>query len=481
MLTEQKNFLTSFLNVSLTSSEERFRQMLKGPDGATMPHRMVYDEVRTLIDDFRQGGRGIRWVVMPGLRGMGKTTMLGQTYLHLITNGVPRERVLYASLDALHTNVGSSLSDLMEIYEERLGMFLEQVPRERPVFLLFDEVHYEPQWDAVLKVIYDRTPNVFLIATGSSALSLSLGADSARRSFVVKVPPVSFSEFLQMKGRARSGVEDEIWNALMRSENAGEVHRKLLGLRPALANILTSVNPFMVDDFLRTGSIAQSVFVNERYRALAMIYAMIERVVMLDMPVELDLKSYTQIKTMALLSRLAISDRTTLESLSRDLEMSKPTLIVLLDYLEKAGVISKVRPYGSQATMARKTPKYMFACPALRASLLDRTGMGVESGEWMGRLLEDAVSGYLDRQPEHRPRPMVNYDQNEGGADFIVTYPVDRPIVIEVGYGKKDLGQIDLTSSRVHPKYSLLVNDGPLELIDDRIVRLPREWFLLSR
>ena len=38
------------------------------------PNRPVYYRVKKYVDDFLAGQREVRWIIIPGLRGVGKTT-----------------------------------------------------------------------------------------------------------------------------------------------------------------------------------------------------------------------------------------------------------------------------------------------------------------------------------------------------------------------------------------------------------------------
>jgi predicted AAA+ superfamily ATPase len=75
------------------------------------------------------------------------------------------------------------LRSYIEVYESKI-LFEDLVISKEPVFLLLDEVNHDPNWALTLKVIYDKYPNIFIIATGSSALELEneINANLARRA-----------------------------------------------------------------------------------------------------------------------------------------------------------------------------------------------------------------------------------------------------------------------------------------------------------
>ena len=48
--------------------------------GIKFNHRDDFDEITTFIDEFIDGNNVNRFIVLPGLRGVGKTTILFQVY-----------------------------------------------------------------------------------------------------------------------------------------------------------------------------------------------------------------------------------------------------------------------------------------------------------------------------------------------------------------------------------------------------------------
>ena len=79
-------------------------------------------------------------LILPRLRGVGKTTLLLQCYEYLFKEkNVSIADILYISCDA-------------------------------PIFLLIDEIHYDKNWTLHAKILYDKSPFIFMIFTGSSLL-----------------------------------------------------------------------------------------------------------------------------------------------------------------------------------------------------------------------------------------------------------------------------------------------------------------------
>ncbi|MFH1030751.1 MAG: hypothetical protein V1770_05865 [bacterium] len=93
-------------------------------------------------------------------------------------------------------------------------------------------------------------------------------------------------------------------------------------------------------------------------------------------------------------------------------------------------------------------------------------------------LLEDIVGMYLIRIWDQL-KMSLTYDASKNGADFILSLN-NKKIVIEVGAGKKDFGQIINTSLKVNSKYNLIISNEELEYSKElNAVKLPLKYFLL--
>ena len=70
---------------------------------------------------------------------------------------------------------------------------------DKKIFLLIDESQYDKNWALSGKLIYDKTKNIFMIFTGSSALNLEYDADSARRLIKENITPLNYNQHLKLK------------------------------------------------------------------------------------------------------------------------------------------------------------------------------------------------------------------------------------------------------------------------------------------
>lgn len=123
-----------------------------------------------------------RLIAIRGAKGVGKTTLILQ-YIKLHDSNL--ERMLYASLDSNYFTRHSILEFVGEFYKKG----------GQQIFL--DEVHKYEGWSNEVKEIYDEYPDLRIVISGSSLLSILNGdADLSRRCVPYNMQGLSFREYL---------------------------------------------------------------------------------------------------------------------------------------------------------------------------------------------------------------------------------------------------------------------------------------------
>lgn len=453
-----------------------------GADGRDFEPRDDLKRLTEMTEAFLEGRKGARLTILPGLRGVGKSTLLSQLHKRLLEKGVPDDRIFSFSIDEAELALGAGISDVVQGYERRIGRYLEETRSDMKTFLLLDEVQYDPQWGLALKVLYDRAPNVAVFATGSSALELEASADLARRGTFVRVLPLSLAEYLRLIGRTTipADTRRRLVEGLFSSRDAKQAYERVHDAMESMKPALDSITPFDLTAYLKTGSMTSSLTAPDEESSFQFILGTTERIVNQDISRSMSFSQETRLKMSNLLTLLANSDRISYESLSRNLGLSKPTIILGLEAFNQAQVIQSIRAYGQPSISVRKTPRYGFFSPSMRAALMLRAGTWSGDHAQLGRLLEDAVALCLFRLRAEHTIGEYHIDPAAGGADFIVTTSPQQRVAIEVGYGEKDVHQLVQTAKKVRTRYNLLVSDGRLRLIErEEVLEIPRELFLL--
>ena len=449
--------------------------------------RNMFIRVQKLIKDFIGGQKEVRMVSIPGLRGVGKTTLLAQLFLNLY----PRysQDMLYISTDQVVNELDSDLYSVFEEYQKILGMAFEKL--DRNLFIFIDEIHFDKKWAAVLKSIYDRSKKVFVVCTGSSALSLQSTTDLARRIVVEKLYPMNFTEYMLIKTKYESikdktvsikfpikGLKEEIKNTLFFSSNADQCFSRLAQLQAQVNKYWFGIDSFEVDRYLRFGTMPYALTIKDEQRIHSLTNQQIDRVIERDLPElgRFDTATLSSIKNILLL--VAGSGEVSLTNLSKTLKgISLVTLINVLETLEKAEMLIRVYPYGSTYKKVRKPSKYHFMTPAVRHTLLTVVEGENAFTNHQGWYLEDVVALFLYREFSQKLASPTFYDSAKGGADFILAFP-NRKIPIEIGRGKKETGQALFTLKKIQGSYGLVVCS--CELAKEReIIKVPLQYFLL--
>jgi len=475
MNTERKAKLSEFVRDQITQGAFRTRAYIFNDRGERNPQRSMFLRMQKHLRNFLAGDSAIRWLVMPGLRGAGKTTLLAQLYHD--TN-VPAERKLFLSVDQITQTFGASLQDIIEAYEEAIGNF-ERL--EEPLFLFLDEVQYDSHWPGFLKTVYDRTKKVCIVATGSSALMLNVNADVARRAVSETLYPMSFTEFIKIKHNKyeQKGLGAELRKALLESQSAKEAYDKLLACEQAVKQYWLNIDRQEISHYMNYGTLPYMVALKNEALVYDQIKKSLERVVSVDIPQIGKFRPDVASKFQMLLYAIADSDQISLNSLSRTMEIGRPTLMHMLNVLEQTETIMRVYPYGSHRKQVRKPSKYLFISPAFRAMYFRFIGSTQQKDIYEGKLLEDTVGLYLGRLCEQR-EVSLTYDSAAGGADFIIRDD-GGVIAVEVGMGQKGLKQVIQTAKKVKAKYGLVISSSGFKYDEEHsIISIPLEFFLLT-
>ena len=144
-----------------------------------------------------------RAVLITGSRRVGKTTLLKQLILHLITEKkINAKNILYVLLD--HPRLAKI--SILEIVEEFRKIHL--LNRDEKIFLFFDEVQYLKNWEQEVKSLLDLE-NVKIFLSGSASTELFQKTPFLTGRYEkIKIDPLSFQEFLQFKNVSISQSEE---------------------------------------------------------------------------------------------------------------------------------------------------------------------------------------------------------------------------------------------------------------------------------
>ena len=160
-----------------------------------------------LIDDFHERTlpelmprhQHMIWVegkanVVIGMRRAGKTWFCYQKMHELLTEGIPKERLLYLNFEdeRLLPFAAQDFQLVLETYYRKFPDF-----KDKRCYLFLDEVQRIEGWDKFVRRVLD-TEDLSICITGSSSqlLSSEIATSLRGRSLTTEIFPFSFEEFL---------------------------------------------------------------------------------------------------------------------------------------------------------------------------------------------------------------------------------------------------------------------------------------------
>lgn len=488
METNEKEQILKYTLAKLAEAPQLVKNHLEEA-GKPLKYRRAFFRLKKYVDDFLMGEElgniTRRLIILPGLRGVGKTTIVFQIYEYLRNEKkIAQDRIIYFSTDELKAYLGKKILDVADTFIQEVHK-TSPIHLDKEVFILIDEAHFDNNWSETAKVLFDKNKKIFMIFTGSSALNLELSVDAARRITREIVFPMNFSEYLTLryerwfppKNMAESirdilfqGDDDRIVESVSSKEN--ELTKKILKIGRPIEKEWEDFVCFKGFPFTLNMS---------QVEAHEKIFSMIDRVIEKDIFSIQSFNTETRNTISRILTFLALQSPggTSDSKLSERLGIS-PTLVrSILDVLEKTHLIFSIKPYGGAGKIVRKSWKYYFLSPSINTAIRFKLGaFDRTNNEMFGVLVENMVASYFVRMKETINRPTgIFYDADDGGVDFLIQDSKENIIPIEVGYGKKDGGQIKRAIKKFGSKYGVLICDCQKIKKEDNIIYIPITTF----
>ncbi|EKE14526.1 MAG: hypothetical protein ACD_12C00450G0004 [uncultured bacterium] len=474
-----KSKIKEYINDQMAQSDFRARAYVFNAQNSKRPNRDIFSRIESHLQQFLDGNKAYRWVTLTGLRGAGKTTLMYQLYHS-------KKKIdayfLVLSVDEITETLGSSISEVVSVFEEVIGRPITNLDKQ--LFLFLDEVQYDEKWGASLKSVYDRSQDVFIFSTGSAAALINSNSDVARRTIYEKIYPLSFTEFIKIKHDKHEvrGLAENLQKGLFFSKNAEEAYLKILENKERIDNYYLGISRFDFDNYLNYGSLPFMIALDNEALVYDQINKSLDRVVNKDIPQMQSLSSEIISRISAILYAVADMDVLNFTTLAEKFGISRPKIAEIFSALEKAEVLHRIYPQGSHFKQVTQKPsKYLFSSPAFREMYYKTIGNSISEQNSRGKLLEDLVGMYLYRLCDKQPLYSLTYDSAKGGADFIFT--AGRvSTVIEVGVNKKEYRQVVQTAAKVKANYSLIISDGQDELefnSEQNAIKVPLRYFIL--
>ena len=447
--------------------------------------RSDYENIIKYIDNYLEGNNINRFLVLPGLRNVGKTTLLYQVYEYLLKEkGISPQNMLYFSCDLLKKIGKADIFNTINYYIETYhNSTIDAV--SYPIFILVDEAQYDEDWALNGKLVFDASKNIFMILSGSSALKLSQNPDAAIRLLNIPIYPLTYCEHLKLKyGNFKNDISNSIIHLIFDGnvEDISLLNRKIIDIYLNFKNFDMSE----WKNFLQYGGFPSS-FHQDFNDINKKLVNMIDKVVTTDMNNIEGINSETQYLAFQILNYFAFQNpgEVSIGSLSNIFDAKKPLVTKVLNILEKTQLIFHVEPFTSSVKRTTKPNKYFFAASSLKHNLALDVGNAIleDKTAYFGKLLENYVASSfhnLDNRSTNSYK--IYYDDNnrnsEKNVDFIVQRGLEKPIPIEVSCGNKDSSQIKRAIKKYQSSYGIIISNNSQNIVkDDNVIFVPPEIF----
>ena len=335
------------------------------PEYAGMRRRGYFDRFAALVDrtDVR------RAVVLMGPRRVGKTVLLHHVIARFLDD------VRYDTRDLAYVSLDQPLYTRLSIEEVAAELGEASGASRFPRLLFLDEIQYLADWERHLKVFVDAHPEVCCVASGSAAAALRVKSteSGAGRFTDFLLPPLTFYEYLDLQDEAGIVEVDDNGQAHVASENLARLNDRFV-------------------DYVNFGGYPEAVLspsVREdpgRYIGTDIV----EKVLLRDLPSLYGIQDVQELNALFTTLAYNTAGEVSLEELSKDSGVTKPTLKRYLEYLEAAFLIKVVHRIDRNARRFRRATRFKVYVntPALRCALF---GPVTADDDAMGSLAETAV------------------------------------------------------------------------------------------
>lgn len=386
--------------------------------------RFLFEDIENKVNHFFKK-RGLNIILITGLRGTGKTTILKTI--------AKKYNGLYTSGDFLKTK-SIELSDLTEIskaYNKKI--------------IIVDEILYLSDWQIKLKIEADTNQNILYIISGSSAMQLKkISQDLSRRLDTYRLNPLSFREYLLIKYKI--DIKQKIdFNDFLKKDKE-KLFLELSMIKQQLPKNIYSLFKGYYEE--------QLPFLLEEKNKKEKIKQLVEKVIYKDMP-QIDNIYSEQIKNAEIIIKfLSTTEKINYTNIANNLGIKKDMVIKIIDLLEKAELLYIV-PDIVPTRGLRSNKKILFSSPGIRIALneiKESSVIGFSREDMFGLILNISSMKFA-------------YNYKQDGYDYLV-----KNKKFEIG-NKKTKNQIS--------KGTIVISDGLDVGYKDQILSVPLYLFAL--
>jgi len=296
-----------------------------------VPQQLVPATRRELFTTIKNdlGRRQVQVIV--GLRRVGKSTIFYQLIDDLIKNKTDPLNIVYCNFDE------------PELQEKRVEELLKEYSKltdidykKEKIYLFLDEAQKSKNWVADVKLIYDNFHNIKILVSGSASLNILSEAKKslAGRTIYYELKPLSFNEFLKLKG-----IQIEKRRFLLYRELLEKEFDKFL-LRP-FPELVTENDVGFIKNYIRN--------------------AVIEPIILKDIPKEFKEVDVLLLEKLVNIFLTQPGQYLRIDELAKELGRAKTTLYKALFYLEFSFLIKRILNFRPSVRAASRKLSRLYA------------------------------------------------------------------------------------------------------------------------
>ena len=409
---------------------------------------------RPLFNDIKKYLPDRQIIGITGLRRTGKTTLMYQFIEHLINSGVDPKNILYFSFDEVLATQSDIIDEVLENYQK-----VTPSQSSEQIYIFIDEVQYVENWEAVVKRYYDLYPKIKFFVSGSASLQIKKAKESlVGRLYEFVLTPLTFRDFLQMKGTQLPGVVDEFDFKTFETTQADLFLYK--------DDIETLLNEYMIKGGFPEILDERSIEKIHKY-----LRTNTDRIIFQDISKMFDIKEPALLMELLKITAHQSGHVIDYQELARAMKVTRQTISNYMMYLQESFLVRKLTNYtGSYLAGTRKAKKFYLQDHALMNALTRHTEE-IFSADYAGLVIENICVNHLNAGYFWRRQYEV---------DIVIKDKTIVPVEIKYRNNPTDIKGLIKFMNKFNSKYGVVITKDTLELKhgDVDILFIPAWLFL---
>ena len=353
-------------------------------------------------------------ILLTGILGTGKTTLLRQTATQLLNSGVRADYILYIPVE--HPVIRTAgLESAIRVWSQ-----ITPTGVKEKLYLLLDEIGYAPQWEAWIKRHQNPSLNCQIIATLSSHRT----TDSDW--LIIRCGPLSFREYLDRTVPQKDKLPENIPLKKLFSCNQSELEEI-----SSSAQILSPLfNNYLSEGGLLLSSPSDTNSLNDRIQ-----HDILNRILRGNIAFLHNIRNLHEIESLFLYLCLHAGQPVDLPHISKQLDIPKNSIRKYLELLESIHLLYRIPPFAYGKEVLRGKVKILLANSTLSLPLSGDRHAIFENRNFVLQTIEGCIYRHLFyRRPtggplfsywQKGPKNMVNLiatGKNDQSRPFFIHY-----------------------------------------------------------